>query len=112
MKKSTTHSLRAIKNIRARLRQDLERLALTHRGCLRARGCGCAVDRALSQIATCERELFSIELDSYADPMSPRRLVESDNSVHIVTGRETNAAGELTEDPRGFGIGRPTEPTS
>jgi len=82
MRKRTTPSQRAVVNIRKRLRQDMERLALTHRGCDRARRCGCLVDLALTELTRTEHALFQFEIDSYADPSTPRRLVHSDNSIH------------------------------
>ena len=85
MRKQTTHAQRAVSHIRKRLRQDMERLAVTHRGCETRRGCGCLVDHALTILEAAENGLFKYELDSYMDPKSPRRLVNAANEVEIVT---------------------------
>ncbi len=81
MTRKTTASQRAVQNIRKRLRKDMEVLALTHKGCDRARGCGCLVDRSLQSLEQAERELFSFELLTYADPTTQRRIVQADNSI-------------------------------
>jgi hypothetical protein len=33
-----------------------------HRGCGKARGCGCGIDRTLDALARAERELFDLEI--------------------------------------------------
>jgi hypothetical protein len=83
MRARRSHSQRAVINIRKRLRQDMERLALTHKGCSQARGCGCLVDLALIALTRTESDLFRFEIDSYADPSTARRLVNEDNTIAI-----------------------------
>ena len=61
-------------NLRATLRDRLVRLAKTHRACPRARGCGCVIDRALTILEDCERSLFNLELEGYADPSGERKI--------------------------------------
>jgi hypothetical protein len=95
MKMGTTASQRTVRNIRTRLRRDMQRLALTHRGCDRARGCGCLVDKALAKLVEAEAALFTFELDSYADPATPRRIVQPDNRVGVV---DSQAFTEGKED--------------
>ena len=84
MRKAATASQRQLNNIRLRLRSGMEQLALTHRGCDRPRGCGCMVDQALTVLEQAEAKLFQLELNSYADPKTPRREVAGDNSVTFV----------------------------
>lgn len=55
-----------IYNERARLRQRMVALARSHRGCEKARGCGCATDRAIAILEETEAKLFGLELESYA----------------------------------------------
>lgn len=83
MRKSVTPSQRAVNNIRTRLRKDMAALALTHRGCESARGCGCFVDRSLDALEKAEAQLFKYELDSYANPKSPR--LELIDGVRVVS---------------------------
>ena len=59
-------------------------MALSHQRCAVARGCGCLVDRALAIINKAEADLFTAEIDSYADPLTPRSIREPDNSIAIV----------------------------
>lgn len=87
MRKGHTASQTAIHNIRARLRKDAAVLAKTHRGCPTPRGCGCEVDKSLTILIEAERQLFTIEIDSYANPDRPRREVQDDNSVLITEGK-------------------------
>ena len=91
MRKKMTASQTAILNIRKRLRQDMERLALTHKGCKVARGCGCLVDKALTVLDATERQLFIWEIDSYADQTTPRRIVQDDNTILIDEGGQEDA---------------------
>lgn len=83
MRKLSNASQRCVDNIRKRLRDDMQRLALTHRGCAVARGCGCLVDKTLDVLGAAEQKLFYYELNSYANPSTPRRIVEADNTVSI-----------------------------
>jgi len=65
----------------------MERIALTHRGCATARGCGCLVDKVLGLLQATEAQLFAWEIDSYANPDMPRRIVGDDNVVTMEQGR-------------------------
>lgn len=60
-----------IANIRRSIRAITEALAKTHRGCDRARGCGCPLDRTLTVLERAHEDLFSVELSIYATPMEP-----------------------------------------
>jgi hypothetical protein len=99
MKRATTPSQRAVSNIRSRIRKDMQVLALTHRGCSCSRGCGCLVDLALGALERCERLMFDAELYTMADPSSPRREVQADNSILISAGTSAGAASELPLGP-------------
>jgi len=57
---------RNLSNYRRTLRKMAEALARTHKGCNRARGCGCFTDQSISVYELAERKLFEIELASYA----------------------------------------------
>src|SRR5258706_11129106 len=81
MRKHASASQKAVNRARTALRHDMERLALTHRGCAQARGCGCLVDLALTVLGDAEAKLFALEIDSYADPTTTRRVVLPDNTV-------------------------------
>ena len=84
----TTQIQRNVNYARKRLRQDMERIALSHRGCKQARGCGCLADKSLSTLERAEAELFKLEIDSYAAPDTPKRLVHYNNSVEVVGADE------------------------
>ena len=72
MRVKVTPSQRVVVNIRTRLRRDMRALALSHRGCKTARGCGCLVDKGLAILERAEAQLFQYEIVSYADPTTPR----------------------------------------
>lgn len=44
----------------------MEKLAKSHRGCPKARGCGCLTDRAIALLEKTEHDLFELELEAYA----------------------------------------------
>lgn len=92
-RKGLTPSQTAIYNIRARLRKDMVNLARTHRGCPQARGCECFLDRSLTVLEEAERDLFSLELESHANPASPRRIVADDNTITIETDAPAGQSG-------------------
>ena len=71
-------------------------LALTHRGCKTARGCGCLVDKSLDSLAHAESLLFKFELDSYADPTTPR--TELINGERIVSNGDPKAKASALPD--------------
>lgn len=50
--------------IRQRLRYAAAMMAKVHRGCKRARGCGCVVDRSMTLLESSERVLWGLELES------------------------------------------------
>ena len=81
MRARITASQRTVNHIRTRLRKDITNLALTHKGCDRPRGCGCLVDKALTALQEVEALLFRLEVDSYADPTTQRRIVQLDNTI-------------------------------
>lgn len=59
-----------LSNIRRGIRKTMESLARTHRGCDTARGCGCAIDKALLLLEETESKLFYIELALLSTPAS------------------------------------------
>jgi hypothetical protein len=65
-KKSRTLVQKNVSNVRRQMRKWMENLARSHRGCPSARGCGCTVDQSIQVLEEAERDLFEIELNSYA----------------------------------------------
>ena len=59
---------RDIANIRSMIRKRMVWIARSHSkgSCPVARGCGCGIDKVLDELDGTERELFLIELESYA----------------------------------------------
>lgn len=87
--KFKTQTQRHVVFARKQLRQNMERIALSHRGCPgNGYGCGCLVDKALTILTQAERDLFNAEIRSYADPTTPKRQINDDGTIESSSSKD------------------------